>query len=409
MRWAAWCLGVVVCAVLPFWSPWMVLAIIALACVLVSRYKPLKPLLWLLLGMAYGLWRFQAALDAQIPIDYSAEPQSIVLTVSDVSSSNEQAQQFSAQVLTSSQQSFQVQAYDYQQRTWPVGSVWRCSARLRSNIGVFNDSGFNPEQWALANGIDGSVTLGKSCVSLGHTASPSIAINQVRERAWRRLQHLHSPHQQGVALIAALSIGLQAALNDDTWLAFRQLGIVHLISISGVHVTMLAVLVAWLIGQVLRILPVRTNTPVLWQIWGGVVVAFVYALLAGFQIPTQRTVWMLLVFACAFTWRRQQSLWQTWWQALALVLLWQPTAVLSVGLWLSFVLVAGMVWAEQSWRRLHHHVHTRWWRKASVLVAVRAQVAAFLLTLVLIGQLFHSVPWLSPLYNSVAIPWFSWV
>jgi len=118
---------------------------------------------------------------------------------------------------------------------------------------------------------------------------------------------------------------------------------------------------------------------------------------------------MLLVFACAFTWRRQQSLWQTWWQALALVLLWQPTAVLSVGLWLSFVLVAGMVWAEQSWRRLHHHVHTRWWRKASVLVAVRAQVAAFLLTLVLIGQLFHSVPWLSPLYNSVAIPWFSWV
>ena len=150
MRWAAWCLGVVVCAVLPSWSPWIMMAIIALACVLVCRYKPLKPLLCLLLGMAYGLWRFQAALDAQIPIDYSAEPQSIVLTVSDVSSSNEQAQQFSAKVLTSSQQSFQVQAYDYQQRTWPVGSVWRCSARLRSNIGVFNDSGFNPEQWALA-------------------------------------------------------------------------------------------------------------------------------------------------------------------------------------------------------------------------------------------------------------------
>ena len=51
MRWAAWCLGVVVCAVLPFWSPWMVLGIIALACVLVWRYKSLKPLLWLLLGL----------------------------------------------------------------------------------------------------------------------------------------------------------------------------------------------------------------------------------------------------------------------------------------------------------------------------------------------------------------------
>ena len=387
----------------------MVAAATALTCGLVYRYRALKPLLWLLLGLVYGLWRFQAALHAQIPIDYSAEQQSIVLTVSDVSSQNEQAQQFSAEILTSSQQSFQVQVYDYQQRTWPVGSVWRCPARLRANVGVFNDSGFNPEQWALANGLDGSVTLGKSCVALRQAVSPSIAINQVRERAWRRLQHLNSPHQQGIALIAALSIGLQAALNDATWLAFRQLGIVHLISISGAHVTMLAVLVAWMMGKILRLVPIRIQKPVLWQIWAGVLVAFAYALLAGFQIPTQRTVWMLLVFACAFTWRRQQSLWQTWWQALALVLLLQPTAVLSVGLWLSFVLVAGMVWAEQSWRRLHHHVYTHWWRKASVLVAVRAQVAAFLLTLVLIGQLFHSVPWLSPLYNSVAIPWFSWV
>ena len=387
----------------------MVAAATALTCGLVYRYRALKPLLWLLLGLVYGLWRFQAALHAQIPIDYSAEQQSIVLTVSDVSSQNEQAQQFSAEILTSSQQSFQVQVYDYQQRTWPVGSVWRCPARLRANVGVFNDSGFNPEQWALANGLDGSVTLGKSCVALRQAVSPSIAINQVRERAWRRLQHLNSPHQQGIALIAALSIGLQAALNDATWLAFRQLGIVHLISISGAHVTMLAVLVAWMMGKILRLVPIRIQKPVLWQIWAGVLVAFAYALLAGFQIPTQRTVWMLLVFACAFTWRRQQSLWQTWWQALALVLLLQPTAVLSVGLWLSFVLVAGMVWAEQSWRRLHHHVYTHWWRKASVLVAVRAQVAAFLLTLVLIGQLFHSVPWLSPFYNSVAIPWFSWV
>ena len=213
-------------------------------------------------------------------------------------------------------------------------------------------------------------------------------------------------------MIAALSIGLQAALNDDTWLAFRQLGIVHLISISGVHVTMLALLTAWCVGKVLRCVPLSVRTPLLWQIWSGVAVAFAYALLAGFQIPTQRTVWMLLVFAIALTWRRPASLWQTWWQALALVLLWQPTAVLSVGLWLSFSLVASMVWAEQSWRRLRQqqgHAQTLWWRHPSVVLLWRGQLAAFLLTLVLIGQLFHSVPLLSSLYNSIAIPWFSWV
>ena len=417
MRWAAWCLGVVGCAILPPWagrSGWCVAALLlGLLLLLIQRqWRVLKPLWWFLLGLGYGVWRFQAALQAQIPVDYPDVTQSAVVTVLDVASASEQVQQFRAHILTASEQTYRVNAYDYQQRAWPVGSVWHCPVRLRANIGVFNRSGFNPEAWALAYGLDGSANIGKNCVRSGTSHTPQILINQVRERAWQRLQHLPSEHQQGVALLAALSIGLQAALNDDTWLAFRQLGIVHLISISGVHVTMLALLTAWIVGKALRYLPLPVRTPMLWQIWCGVVVAFAYALLAGFQIPTQRTVWMLLVFAIALTWRRPASLWQTWWQALALVLLWQPTAVLSVGLWLSFTLVASMLWAEQSWRRLRQrqqNAQMPWWRRPSVVLLWRGQVAAFMLTLVLIGQLFHSVPLLSSLYNSLAIPWFSWV
>ncbi|HEZ4025364.1 TPA: DNA internalization-related competence protein ComEC/Rec2, partial [Neisseria meningitidis] len=122
-----------------------------------------------------------------------------------------------------------------------------------------------------------------------------------------------------------------------------------------------------------------------------------YALLAGFSVPTQRSVLMLAAFAWA--WRRGRlSAWATWWQALAAVLLFDPLAVLGVGTWLSFGLVAALIWACSG--RLH---------EGKRQTAVRGQWAASVLSLVLLGYLFASLPLISPLVNAVAIPWFSWV
>ncbi|ENW3107954.1 DNA internalization-related competence protein ComEC/Rec2, partial [Neisseria gonorrhoeae] len=120
-------------------------------------------------------------------------------------------------------------------------------------------------------------------------------------------------------------------------------------------------------------------------------------LLAGFSVPTQRSVLMLAAFAWA--WRRGRlSAWATWWQALAAVLLFDPLAVLGVGTWLSFGLVAALIWACAG--RLY---------EGKRQTAVRGQWAASVLSLVLLGYLFASLPLVSPLVNAVSIPWFSWV
>ncbi len=178
-------------------------------------------------------------------------------------------------------------------------------------------------------------------------------------------------------------MGEQSALRPELWQAFRLLGLTHLVSISGLHVTMVAVMFAWLAKRLLACSPRLPARPRAWVLAAGCAGALFYALLACFSVPTQRSVLMLAAFAWA--WRRGRlSAWATWWQALAAVLLFDPSAVLGVGTWLSFGLVAALIWSCSG--RLH---------EGKRQTAVRGQWAASVLSLVLLGYLFASLPLIS--------------
>ena len=79
-----------------------------------------------------------------------------------------------------------------------------------------------------------------------------------------------------------LEYGEQLALRPPLWQAFRPLGLTHLVSISGLHVTMVAVLFAWMVKRIFRYLPWIPAKPRVWILAGGVAGALFYALLAGF-------------------------------------------------------------------------------------------------------------------------------
>ena len=100
-------------------------------------------------------------------------------------------------------------------------------------------------------------------------------------------------------VIAALAIGDERAIPAAQWQLFNRTGVGHLISISGLHITFFATLIGaamywlWRRSHALTTrLPARKAAAV-----AGVVAAFVYVLLAGFQIPAQRTLYMLTVAA----------------------------------------------------------------------------------------------------------------
>ena len=140
------------------------------------------------------------------------------------------------------------------------------------------------------------------------------------------------------ALLRALLLGDQRSLETADWRYFRELGIVHIMVISGLHLGMLAVFCAALCTLPRRVFRVRHDRglailtpPLILAATGG------YVLIAGASLPMIRAFVMLAAVQCA-----QWMGWRSGGQrglllALCGILLVQPAAVLSSSFWMSAV------------------------------------------------------------------------
>lgn len=225
--------------------------------------------------------------------------------------------------------------------------------------------------------------------------TPNAFIHQIRAKLQQKITRSlgETPY---AAIISALTIGDQNQISDAQWKRFRETGIVHLISISGLHVTMVAGLIALIsrhlfyrIPFLLRRWPV--HKPALFL---GFIAALLYALIAGFSVPTQRTVFMLFATVCALLSSKNLSPIQIWLTALLAVLLLDPMAVSAIGFWLSFMCVGALILSSS--HRLKNPTSWRLW--------IKSQWIASLASLPILAVIFQSFPLLSPLANTIAIP-----
>ncbi|MDQ7990758.1 MAG: DNA internalization-related competence protein ComEC/Rec2 [Candidatus Dactylopiibacterium sp.] len=284
-----------------------------------------------------------------------------------------------------------------------AGEVWRLRVRLKRPHGNLNPHGFDYEAWLLERGAGATgyvrTDAGNARVAVSDgsfMARLDRAREALRDRFARAL-----PDSPWRGVLVALVVGDQAAIPEAQWTLFRQTGITHLVSISGLHVTMMGALVAGLVGGLWRRMPAwmlrlpaqKAALP------GGVLAAGLYVLLAGAGIPAQRTFYMLLVAACALWLGRQAGASRVMAVALLCVLVVDPWAVLSAGFWLSFGAVGALLLVGGDRTR----AASRGWRR--ILPGwLRTQGAVTLLSLPLLLGLFQQFSLISPLANLVAIP-----
>ncbi|WP_101103493.1 ComEC/Rec2 family competence protein [Macromonas bipunctata] len=232
--------------------------------------------------------------------------------------------------------------------TLRAGQRWRLTVRLRRPHGLANPGGFDTELWYWTQGLhaSGQVRTGRQVPppelldeqASGHRIAR--ARQAVRDAILARV-----PEASAAGMLAALSVGDQASIENDAWTLFRRTGINHLVSVSGLHVTMFAWLAVGLVGGLWRGLA-RVWPGLLWRVptpvaaaVGGVVLAAGYALLSGWGVPAQRTVWMLATVTLLRLSGRRWPWPATWLLVMNVVLLLDPWALLQAGFWLSFVAV----------------------------------------------------------------------
>ncbi len=232
-------------------------------------------------------------------------------------------------------------------RTSPVlraGEHWQFVVRLKAPHGLRNPHGHDHELWLWERGLQatGYVRTGPRDVVPQRVpqADGSVPLERARQSVRDGLvARVADPGAAGV--LAGLAVGDQQAIERTDWDLFRATGVAHLMSISGLHVTMFAWLAAAVVGVAWRCsarLCLAWPAPHAAAV-GGVLLAALYAAFSGGGLPAQRTVWMLVTVAGL---RLTGVRWPwpyTWALAGAAVVVLDPWALLQAGFWLSFVAV----------------------------------------------------------------------
>ncbi|MDO9243793.1 MAG: DNA internalization-related competence protein ComEC/Rec2 [Rhodocyclaceae bacterium] len=279
-----------------------------------------------------------------------------------------------------------------------VGERWRFVVRLKRPHGNVNPHGFNYEGWLFERGIRATGYVRKAAENIRldtQVGGVWVGIERLREATRARMQRALPDHDYAGVLIA-LAVGDQNAIAPPLWRLFAATGITHLMSISGLHVTMIGALAAWLAAALWRR---SARLPLFWPTQkaaalAGFAGACLYALLAGFGVPAQRTLYMLGVVAAAMLSGRSVAAPRVLGAALLLVLLLDPWAVLAAGFWLSFGAVALLFYIANG-QLARRHWLIEWGR---------AQWAITLGMIPALLALFQQFSLVSPLANALAIP-----
>jgi competence protein ComEC len=205
--------------------------------------------------------------------------------------------------------------------------------------------------------------------------------------------------RDAAALIIALAIGDTQRVSTEQWRVFNAVGITHLVAISGLHVTLFCLVVAWLAGRLWASLtwlqqrvPRHSFATVV-----GLAASLGYALLAGWSVPTQRTLLMLAAWHGLRWAARPRPAVHTLAAGLVGVLLLDPLSPLAAGFWLSFLAVGALLVLGAL-----APVQQHGWRE---LLRTQGYVTAALLPLTV--AVFGSVSLAGLGVNLVAIPLFS--
>lgn len=275
------------------------------------------------------------------------------------------------------------------------GECWRFTLRLRTPHGSLNPGAFDYEGWLFRQGIVATATVRAG------TRCETVVRDRILEgrQALAEAIRLALPGHSSTGLLVALAVGDQSAVSAADWDLFRLTGTSHLVAISGFNIAIVAGVTFFLCRW-------------LWALWprlclwlpaqraglaGSAACAGLYALLAGFEPPVQRAVLMLWIVLAALSAHRLGQPTRILALAWLAVLLLDPLAVASPGLWLSFGAVAAIFYASLNRLRAPGLWHG--------LVLLQLLIALALAPLSLF--FFHGAAWAAPLVNLLAVPFFT--
>ncbi len=384
----------------------------------------------LLTGFGWGIYCGHQLVSMQLDDALAGQDLQVTGVVTDLPENNERRLRFNLNIRTAldaSSNSLDLQNFPQKiQLSWyagynrvdaiqlpklVVGQEWQLNVRLKRPRGFANPAGFDYHAWQLRQGVGatGYVVSGDENLLLQND-SAALGLREWVDGQRQQLQQWILQHSNSSerGILIALLIGDSTYVEKEQWERMQRTGTSHLIAISGLHVGFLALFGFYLglfIGKFIQL--VWHSCPALVIAWlMAIICASFYSALAGFNIPTVRTLIMLGVFYAACLWQRSVRVGDIFCCALALVVIIDPLAAYDMGFWLSFGAVALLLFYF-SGRYVIKSANDHW-RGFSVRDMatgfIRSQWVMFIGLLIPLSVLVSSISLVAPIANAVAIP-----
>ena len=237
----------------------------------------------------------------------------------------------------------------------------------------------SPELYS--QGVAGTATANGTPYILSiEDGHPSARLQSLRDTLSRRIRSGLSG--DGASFFCALFLGDRSALPDEVTASFRRTGTTHLLALSGLHLSVLALF--WL--RILRVLgaPNSISFPLL------LLFLLAYTGISGFPLSLVRAAFMLAFYRLAILFRLFSDSFTSLSFAVALILLISPASATDIGLHLSFLATLGILVVGEMLnslprkrRKLSRLLHAL---LASVLTSLFAILFTLLLSVLTFGK-----------------------
>jgi competence protein ComEC len=410
----------------PLWCLWSLLPLLALC----WRWPRLRYVFAFMCGLAWGIYSGHGLIDMQLDEQLVGKDLVVTGRIQGLPEQDGRRLRFDLRVnsiATTSGQlldvdhfpaKLQLSWYQYQRSgkatvlpALAIGDTWQLRVRLKRPRGFVNPAGFDYQAWLLRQGIGATGYVLDHRTNEKKTGSGRYWrlddwIDQQRYQLQQWVVARSASSERGI--LVALLIGDSSLVDKNQWARMQRTGTSHLIAISGLHVGFLAIFGFYsglLLGKLIQLFWHRCPALfIAW--WSAILCASFYSALAGFNIPTVRTLIMLVIFYCACIWRRSIRISDIFCFALASVVVIDPLAALDMGFWLSFGAVA-LLLIYFSGRMSPKQVAEPWSGFGAVAMLygfARSQWVMFIGLMVPLSVLVSNISLVAPLANAIAIP-----
>jgi len=263
---------------------------------------------------------------------------------------------------------------------------------------VVNPDGFDYRTYLKRQGIGATAYVSSS--EWRHAGfNNEFSIRRIASKYRNRMLNVYRSYGisgDEFAVLAALTLGYTDELQPDLRASYSATGAMHILSVSGLHVGIIYVVIAFL----LRFL----NTSRRRKILKGVIVVlflWMYVFITGMSPSVIRSALMFSMVAVADCFDRKSQIYNTIFMSALFMLLYNPDYIFDIGFQLSYGAVLSIVFFQPLFSKIYAPVNkpAKWLWDLTV-VSVAAQIGVF----PVIFYYFHQSPTYFLITNLLAIP-----